>query len=235
MPSRAEGRAMVTAAITIPLREEFGLTAVSLRYPTAAFSYLAGIEEPAPDGGRGNGRGLVEVRSADLDDVLREIEAVDAVRAFELLDRDGDRAVFQYETDVAALYRAVLEADIVPAFPYAVRNGTLLFTATTTPDRLSRLGDVLRSRGIPFEVTAVTRRFDGGDPDPLTDRQRTLVLAAVDAGYYDTPRRCTLAELAASLGIASSTASETLHRAEGRLVERYAERVAPAPRGRGVS
>ena len=53
----------------------------------------------------------------------------------------------------------------------------------------------------------------------LTDRQRTPVETAVAEGYYDTPRDCTLTELAEEVDVAKSTASETLHRAEGKIIE----------------
>jgi hypothetical protein len=215
---------MATARITITLREEFGLTATSLRHPGTEFRYLAGIEEPD------RGLGLVEVLGPDIDEVLEEVEATEAVRAFELLERSETRAVFQYETDVAELYRVVREAGIVPAFPYTIRNGELLFTTTTTAERLSRLAESLRSLGIPFDVTSVAGT--GDEPSLLTERQRQFVETAVEAGYYDTPRGCTLTELAAEIGVASSTASRILHRAEERLVKRYVED--PAARG-GVS
>lgn len=204
---------MATAAITITLREEFGLTAVSLRHPEAEFRYLAGIEEPD------RGLGLVEVLGPDIDEILAEVKAAEAVRAFELLDRYGERAVFQYETDVAELYRVVREAGILPAFPYTIRDGELLFTTTTTAERLSRLADRLRSLGVPFDVTSVA--VTGDERALLTERQRQFVETAVEVGYYDTPRRCTLTELAAELGVASSTASRILHRAEERIVKRY--------------
>lgn len=213
--------AMVTASITITLHEEFGLTAVSRRHPEAEFRYLAGIEEPD------RGLGLVEVITADLDEVVEEIRAIDAVRAFELLDRYGDRAVFQYETDVAELYRLVRDAGIIPVFPYTIRNGTLLFSTTTTPDRLSRLGEELRARGVAFEVTSISQAFD--ERDQLTERQRRFVVAAVEAGYYDDPRTSTLTDLADDLGVASSTASEILHRAEGRIVKRLVAEITPEP------
>ena len=213
MPTARVAAAMATAAITITLREEFGLTAASRRHPDAEFRYLAGIEEAD------HGLGLVEVRGPGLDEILAEVESAAAVRAFELLDRHGDRAVFQYETDVATLYRVVRDAGIVPAFPYTIRDGKLLFTTTTTAERLSRLGEVLRALGVPFDVTAVAGT--GDERALLTGRQRQFVETAVESGYYDTPRGCTLTELAAELGVASSTASRILHRAEERIVKRY--------------
>lgn len=54
--------------------------------------------------------------------------------------------------------------------------------------------------------------------DALTERQRAVLDAAVDLGYYDTPRRATIEDLAADLGLASSTVSEHLRKLEARAL-----------------
>ncbi|KAB1194653.1 hypothetical protein GJR96_14865 [Haloferax sp. MBLA0076] len=201
---------MVTATIEIPLAEEFGVTAISRDHPDALFRYLSGIEEPD------RSYGLVEVHADDLDELLDQLRAVPSVRAFELLDRYEGRAVFRYETDVSELYRAVRDSDILPAFPYTIRDGVLTFRVTTSTDRLSRFGETLRSLGWTFDVTMVSQSLD--DTDFLTDHQWHVLETAVDAGYYDSPRRCTLSEVADEVGIAPSSASEVLHRAEGSVI-----------------
>ncbi|WP_211609245.1 helix-turn-helix domain-containing protein [Halogranum amylolyticum] len=53
----------------------------------------------------------------------------------------------------------------------------------------------------------------------LTDRQQQVFLAAVEQGYYETPRRATLTDVAESMEISKATASNILHRAEGRIVD----------------
>lgn len=52
----------------------------------------------------------------------------------------------------------------------------------------------------------------------LSDRQRAAVTAALDLGYYDSPRRATHGDVAERLDCAPSTASEHLQRAEAKLV-----------------
>lgn len=69
--------------------------------------------------------------------------------------------------------------------------------------------------------------YDRPRPGPvadLTDRQREAVAAAVDVGYYAVPREGSVANVAATLDCAESTASNHLRKAEatvmGWLVER---------------
>ncbi|MDX1745970.1 MAG: helix-turn-helix domain-containing protein, partial [Halobacteriales archaeon] len=51
----------------------------------------------------------------------------------------------------------------------------------------------------------------------LTARQREILDTAVDIGYYDDPRRATVADVASELGINQSTASEHLRKLEARV------------------
>ncbi|WP_231186810.1 helix-turn-helix domain-containing protein [Haladaptatus sp. DYF46] len=47
------------------------------------------------------------------------------------------------------------------------------------------------------------------------------VVEAVERGYYESPRQCTLTELAESFGVSKDTASGILHRAERRIIKRF--------------
>lgn len=66
------------------------------------------------------------------------------------------------------------------------------------------------------------------DPDPdhdaeLPPKQADALAAAVEAGYYETPREIETYELAEQLGIPGSTLSYRLRRAEAWLAKRYVE------------
>ncbi len=65
---------------------------------------------------------------------------------------------------------------------------------------------------------------DSGDrpTDGLSERQRAALLAAVDRGYYETPRRIDLTELAEELDVPRSTLSYRLRRAEAALARSFA-------------
>ncbi|WP_276254230.1 bacterio-opsin activator domain-containing protein [Halomontanus rarus] len=54
--------------------------------------------------------------------------------------------------------------------------------------------------------------------DSLTDRQWNVIRTAYEAGYYEWPRECTGADVAAELGITSATFSQHIHSAERKLL-----------------
>lgn len=55
--------------------------------------------------------------------------------------------------------------------------------------------------------------------DDLTDRQHAVLEAAVEAGYFATPREATCEEIAETLGISDSTVSEHLRVAQRKVFE----------------
>jgi predicted DNA binding protein len=55
----------------------------------------------------------------------------------------------------------------------------------------------------------------------LTDRQVAALAAAIEIGYFDTPRRASAEDLAAKLGVSPSTAVEHLRKAEKKVLENY--------------
>lgn len=62
----------------------------------------------------------------------------------------------------------------------------------------------------------------GATASLLTERQHEAVTVAVDLGYYDVPRTATVADVAAELGCASSTASTHLQKAHAHLAHKIA-------------
>jgi hypothetical protein len=78
--------------------------------------------------------------------------------------------------------------------------------------------------GVPEDVPVVVERVGGTSVRPesvrgtLSDRQYETVETAVAAGYYDTPRDATIADIAAEVDCARSTAAEHLQRAESKVM-----------------
>jgi predicted DNA binding protein len=56
----------------------------------------------------------------------------------------------------------------------------------------------------------------------LSERQHETLRMAIDLGYYDTPRRCTLATLAEAFGVSKAAVHKHLQTAEAKLVRAHA-------------
>lgn len=75
-------------------------------------------------------------------------------------------------------------------------------------------------RNAGFHLCRLTRDGDSEPPgDGLTDRQHEALRTAYELGYFDIPRRASLEDVAADLGISASSVSERLRRAQTQLVQ----------------
>ncbi len=172
----------------------------------------AGVDDPGADGPEADEDRVVIEFLADADlDVPDGVETV-----FDY----GEKAAYRFETACSdASPFAVLDRYGVPATETVIRDGRLLVTfhasdlatlravlealqETCTDLQVLRL---LQSSSTPEESDLVT--FDRSE---LTERQREVLTAAYDAGYFDHPKGANAGEVAESLGIDRSTFAEHL-------------------------
>ncbi|WP_303659903.1 helix-turn-helix domain-containing protein [Haladaptatus salinisoli] len=165
---------------------------------------------------------VLEATMADTSVVLDMFEGAprSRVSSYEVLHADERTVLLQFQLPfVPPPYRALLASGNLPQFPYVLDDGWLVCELTTSQERLSRFRDELEGTGFAFEVVWVTQSLD--PTELLTDRQRRFLTEAVERGYYDTPRRCSLTDLATALEVSKSTASVVLHRAEETIIKEF--------------
>ncbi len=212
---RLPGR-MPNAKLRLTVPEEVWLGEITRSYPETRIRVLAAI----PDGL--SGVGLVEITGPTTDEVVASMGAQDDVTDIETLQRRDDEALVQFETSDPLLLLPARGSNVPLEMPFDIRDGEVTWSVTAPTEQLSELGGQLDEFGISFSVEYIRQ-----EPDQerlLTDRQQEVIEAAVEAGYYDTPRQCSLTDLAAQIDIAKSTCSNTLHRAEEAIIKEYVKR-----------
>lgn len=206
---------MPEAKLSLTIPEVAWPGAVTQAYPESTIRILATMAEP------NSGVGLAEITHHNLDAVLRTIRDHDAVGSVELLQRTAEECLLQFRTDLPLLLFAARDSGLPLEMPFEIKNGEATWTLTATQDSISELGDQLSALGVSYTVEYLQQDIATPE-DLLTDRQRFIVAAAIDNGYYDTPRGCSLTELADVVDLAKSTVSETLHRAEEQVMKEFA-------------
>ena len=209
---------MPYAKLTIDLPDAVWIGEVSREFPSTTFRVLSAV--PSGDAGFG----LLEIESESIPTVLDAIEDRAGISSVQLMQRSEDTAVVQFETSEPLLLLSIQESGAPIELPLTIRDGKAVIELTASRDRLSEFGRQLEAFGMSYTLNRV---YDAVDtPTLLTDQQRRLLVTAVELGYYDTPRECTLTELAEEVDLAKSTASVTLHRAEETVVKEFvAERL----------
>lgn len=206
---------MPQAKLRLTVPEEVWIGRLTREYPSATVRILAALSDEDA------GVGLAELTGDDPVALLREMEDIEDVTSVEVLKRADDEILVQFETTMPLLLLPARDSGVPLEMPFDITDGTAVWEVTAPSDRLSELGSQLEAFGISFTVDYVQQRLS--DDQLLTERQELLVFTAIDVGYYDTPRKSSLTELAAELDIAKSTASETLHRAEEKILKRFTD------------
>ncbi|WP_247003435.1 helix-turn-helix domain-containing protein [Halosolutus gelatinilyticus] len=169
--------------------------------------------------------GIVEVRTADGETFVRAVEDAPQVRSCDVFHADDQVIVLQFRSEMTESYDVLLASGTVPQYPVTLRDGWFSARLEASQERLAAYFETLSELGIPYEIVSLTHSHDSSGL--LTDRQRQVVTEAVARGYYATPQRCTLAELAEAFDVGKSAVSKLLRRAEGRIVTEFVSEAAP--------
>lgn len=160
-------------------------------------------------------------------DELAELEAA--------LAADPSLADYQILADFGAseLIRITLSEEGIRGmtYPIAVSEGITFLDLTArgtdlryrvqvpTRDALSNYREQCAERNLSFQLLNLYRSQSFAKKEyGLSTRQREVLLHALEAGYFEVPRRTTLAELAAELEISDQALSALLRRGQTQLL-----------------
>ena len=202
------------ANLVVRLSDSEWAYGVSTRHPDAEFELLA--VEP----GEMECFQLVRVTASDPTAATEFMASSPGFRSFSVVQSGEAAAVVRFRAETPLVLFTLHRANIPFEPPFTCRDGRGSIQVTAPDPALSELTGYFEQYGVSFTVESLRQEIDV--ESTLTPRQRELILIAVEKGYYDTPRDCTLTELADAAGVAKSTASETLHRAEGAIVRQFA-------------
>ncbi|WP_129116219.1 helix-turn-helix domain-containing protein [Halegenticoccus tardaugens] len=189
------------------------LAEISAAFPEAEFRILA--TQLRDEGALG----ILEVRTREGNEVVERFDQTAEVDSFEMLHIDDQMVLLRFLTNSSRAYDPLFKSKSTSLYPTILQDGWFTVRLVASRERLAKYVAELAAADIPYQVLSVTQSNDVGEI--LTERQWKFVTEAVERGYYDTPRGCTLSELAEVLSIHKSAASRLRHRAECRIVKAF--------------
>ncbi|WP_081704413.1 MULTISPECIES: helix-turn-helix domain-containing protein [unclassified Natrinema] len=192
------------------------LADVSAEFPQSEFKLLA--VQPRGE----NLFEIAEVTTTMGKELISHFEDAPGVRSFDVIFTDARTVLIQFVVPISDLYEALLESGNMPRYPLELQNGWFHAEIIAPQKQLSAYTTELTARDIPYKILSLTQSYDS--KQLLTDRQWEFITEAVERGYYDLPRKCTLTELANHLRINRSAASRLRHRAESRIIKQFVHR-----------
>ena len=215
---------MPRANLRISIPGETWINEISQSHPETTFEVVSALA------GERTGIALIELQTVDPLPVITDMADQTDIVDFDLLWKGEADALLHVETARPSILRPVLETGVPIELPFTVRNGEATWTVTAASDRFSEFGRLLDEIGIEYDLESVREIGHTRADDIVTDRQREVLLAALERGYYATPREATLTNVARDLGISKATCSELLHRAEGSVIRWFATEQVDDPR-----
>ena len=190
---------------------------VSKKHPETVFRVVSAL--PGGD----HGVGVVELDGPGYDEALDDIPEHETVTEIEVLwkEKNEEKSLVQVQTDEHLILQKASRSGVPMEMPFKIQDGVGEWSLRTSHDSLSNLGSVFDSMGMEYTIDYVRDVED--EEELLTEKQKELVEKAHELGYYDTPRDISLSKVAEELGVAKSTCSEMLHRAEGKIMSEFLE------------
>lgn len=179
----------------------------------------AGVREVEllEDHGRG---GLAElVLDERLDETV--LDELDCLEDWEFVAERDDG--YLYLLEVVALNMPADAAedheDLIGVCDPAVGDRGLLLSLVGDQETIRDMIRHFQEAGVVPDLHRLGE-YDGGERamEVLTDRQLEVIQTAFDMGFYDIPRSASMDDIAAEVGVDSSTVAEHLQRAERNLL-----------------
>jgi predicted DNA binding protein len=160
---------------------------------------------------------IISPRIGELEAFLK---SAPQIRKYAVLSRSADRADVITWAEQGSIIDNIIRKNCVFIGPTVVKDGVENWHIVA-PTR-EELQEVVAGLEECADI-AYIRNSEGTEPDiGLTERQMNTLRAAVEMGYFDTPRRASIKDVAKKLNISASTAVEHLRKAEKKVLENYA-------------
>ena len=131
------------------------------------------------------------------------------------------------QPDTPSIYETVLESSCMTRLPVIIQNGVQEHTILAPSKEAFRaMLNSLKARFSSVQLKRVRSSATGSPEHRLTSKQMKAVSLAFKLGYYDIPRRISIAEMSKSLGIKRVALQERLRRVERTLVNDFIEEAA---------
>ena len=141
------------------------------------------------------------------------------IRRYSILSRGSDRAEVVTWAEQSSILEHLLKTNCVFIGPTVVRDGVENWQIMA-PSRKELQKAIARLEG-HAEIAYIRSSGPDHSSEGLTERQAAALAAAIEMGYFDSPRRASIENVARRMGISASTAVEHLRKAEKKVLESY--------------
>ncbi|RDZ34362.1 MULTISPECIES: helix-turn-helix domain-containing protein [Haloferax] len=161
------------------------------------------------------------VRGVETEDIEAAFKSHVGVTNIRLVDSVEDEYLMraEWEQEYFGVLSALARAKVVVLSGIGTKDEWRFEVRGENQEALAEFRDYCQKNDIPITITAVHAMLPvQGVGFDLTETQREALVLAYERGYFDTPRKASLEEIADELGITQQSLSSRLRRGHRRLI-----------------
>jgi predicted DNA binding protein len=136
--------------------------------------------------------------------------------------RDGEKIVVMDEHP-CEIAMGILDSGAIVTSSEVFGDFMNWITICSNLDVFKEIMEKLESLNIDYEVIYKTNLYEREERDGITHNEYRLLKLAFERGFFDSPKKIKLDDLARLEGVSKSTASDTLRRAMKKVFSRFFE------------
>jgi predicted DNA binding protein len=181
---------------------------------TIAIKYLYML----PNGQLYSGQTITCQHAEEVEPLLRQVPEV---RKFLILSQSHGKTEVITWAEQSSIMESITKANCVFVGQVVVREGVENWhiIAPTQEDLQKAIDSLERYADIAY----IRHGYVPIDESGLTERQSAALQAAAESGYFDTPRKGSIKDVAERMHVSTSTASEHLRKAEKKVMKEYVQ------------
>jgi len=200
--------------ITFP--DKLWLGELSRKYPLFQFevkSFIPISQDPFI------GNSWITIHGINPVQILFFLKIHSSLKSYFVLEEATDHITINTQTNDALLLRSIINNNILIQFPIWIEKGEAEFELLSrSRENIDVFIEELQFHGINIILKTIGTYKDEINSHQLTSRQRDMYQKAKKAGYYESPRKITISELAQKENISKSTLSTLLQRIHKKLL-----------------
>ena len=161
------------------------------------------------------------VRGVDVEDIEAAFKPHTGVSNIRLVDSIEDEYLMraEWEPEYFGVLSALAKANVVVLSGIGTNDGWRFEVRGESQEAIAEFRDHCQENDIQMAITAVHAMLPiQGEGYELTETQREALVLAYERGYFDSPRKVSLEEIADELGITQQSLSSRLRRGHRRLI-----------------
>ena len=148
----------------------------------------------------------------------KEFRRAKGVRSADVLQRSPQAATYRITMEMTPGTKIYTGLSIPLRYPISIDGGVAHMLIVATNQKVRDFYESFLKVAPRTTIVAIRQSVVEGAESLLTPRQQELFKLAMDSGYWDTPRRVTLTQLAELKNVAKSTLAESLAQVEKKLL-----------------